>query len=551
MYLIVCGFCKTFTHLLRYFMKISNFLLKKLTVATTLAVALSLFSCEDHRLSPTEQALPDRIFYALSDNNQLHEINVKNTSTPLRSFSVTGLENGDVLAGIDFRPATGQLYAISAQSNLYQINVKTGDQQGKATRIGTAPIATTLAGTSIGFDFNPTVDRIRVVTNTAQNLRLHPETGAIVPGDSPLNGPASPKIGAVAYTNSRAGVTAAPGGVGTTLYDIDPVADILYIQNPPNPGALIAVGGLGLDIQDVGGFDISPDVNAADVYPIASIKFDNKWELDYVNLSSGKLQKLGNLPANVNIIGIAIPALPVAYALDAANNLKIFNPANGSEYGTKVIAVPGGVSLLGIDIRPVNGRLHALGSNSKIYGIDLGSGAATELVSLKLMNDTPVTISGSYFGVDFNPAADKLRVVSDNGQNLRIDVTTGVTTVDGPLKIGNSVGPTPFATAVAYTNSYPGVIAANTALFDIDSQSNMLYKQTPPNDGILIDPKVLGVDIDPNIGFDIGNVSGTGFAVFTVGGNTSFYTVDLATGTALMKYSFPVPVKGLALGFGL
>ncbi|WP_221391121.1 DUF4394 domain-containing protein [Dyadobacter sp. NIV53] len=512
-----------------------------------LASSLALFSCEDHRMPPVEQTLPDRIFFALSDNNQLHEINVKNTASPLRSFAITGLESGDVLAGIDFRPATGQLYAISKQSNLYQVNFKTGDQQGKATRIGTAPIATTLAGAEIGFDFNPTVDRIRVVTSTAQNLRLHPETGAVVAGDSPLNGPANPMVGAVAYTNSRAGVTAAPAGVGTTLYDIDPAADMLYIQNPPNPGALVAVGGLGLDISEVGGFDISPDVNASDVYPIASVKFDGKWELDFVDLTSGRLQKLGDLPTGVNIVGIAIPSLPVAYALDAANKLTIFNPLSGSELGSKAIGgLPAGVVLLGIDIRPVNGRLHALGNNSKIYGVDLGSGLATELVSLKLADSSPVTLSGTYFGVDFNPAADRLRVVSDNGQNLRINVTDGVTIVDGTI-----TGTSPFITAVAYTNSYPGVVAANTALYDIDSQANILYKQTPPNDGILTDPKNLGVDVSPDLGFDIGNTTGTAYGIFTVGGTTSVYTVDLVTGAAQLKYGFSSATKGLALGFGL
>lgn len=531
-------------------MKIFKKPLRTATFALGLAASMAMYSCEDHRLAPTEQALPDRIFYALSDNNQLHELNVKSTTTPLRSFTITGLESGDVLAGIDFRPATGQLYAISKQSNLYQINVKSGDQQGKATRIGTAPVATTLSGSNIGFDFNPTVDRIRVVTNTAQNLRLHPETGAVIAGDSPLNGP-STTIGAVAYTNSRAGVTAAPG-VGTTLYDIDPVADMLYIQNPPNPGALIAVGGLGLDIQDVGGFDISPDVNAADVYPIASVKVAGEWELDYVNLASGKLQKLGKLPTGVNIIGIAIPSLPVAYALDGSNNIKIFNPLNGYDYGTKAVTLPSGVSLLGIDIRPANGRLYALGSNSKIYGIDLGSGVATEVAGLKLADNTPVTINGTIFGVDFNPVADRLRVVSNTGQSLRINVTdgvaAGVTIVDGSLKIGVG-GPTPFVTAAAYTNSYPGVTA--TTLYDIDSQSNFLYKQMPPNDGVLVEPKILGLDVDSAIGFDIGNVSGTGYAIFTVAGVPGIYTVNISTGEVSLKFPYSSSIKGLALGFGL
>ncbi|KAA6439001.1 DUF4394 domain-containing protein [Dyadobacter flavalbus] len=525
--------------------------LKRTALAAGLAASFSLLSCEDHRVPPTEQALPDRIFYALSDNNQLHEINVKNTGTPLRSFPVTGMESGDKLAGIDFRPANGQLYAISVQSNLYQINVKSGDQQGKATRIGTAPVAVTLTG-NIGFDFNPTVDRIRVVSSTAQNLRLHPETAVVVPGDAALNGPANPQVGAVAYTNSRAGVVAAPAGAGTTLYDIDPVTDMLYIQNPPNPGALVEVGSLGTNIQEVGGFDISPDIEAADVYPIASVKVGDAWELDYVDLTSGKLQKLGNFPAGVNIVGIAIPSLPVGYSLDGSNNIKIFNPQSGSEYGTKAVTgLPAEVMLHGIDFRPANGRLHALGSNSRIYGIDLGSGAATELAALKLADNSPVTLNGTMFGVDFNPAADRLRVVSNTGQNLRINVMDGVTILDGPLKIGSAAGATPAITAVAYTNSYPGVVAANTTLFDLDSSSDILYKQSPPNDGILIEPKPLNMDVAAGIGFDIGNVSGTGYAIFTVNGTTSFYSIDLATGVSQLKYSFSTASKGLALGNGL
>ena len=189
-----------------------------------------------------------------------------------------------------------------------------------------------------------------------------------------------------------------------------------------------------------------------------------------------------------------------------------------------------------------------MGNDSKINGIDLGKVAATELASLKLADNTPVMLSGTHFGVDFNPVADRLRVVSDNGQDLRINITDGVTAVDQPLKIGMA-GPTPFITAVAYTNSYPGTSA--TMLFDIDSQSNTLYIQTPPNAGVMADPKPLGIDVDAGIGFDIGNVSGKGYGLFTVAGTTSFYTIDLASGAATHKFPFSGPVRGLAVGFGL
>ena len=512
--------------------------------------AVMFFACkDDDNMTPNEEVLPDRIFYALSDNNKLHEINIKTATSPIRSFDITGLGSGEIIMGIDFRPATGQLYGISSQSILYQINIISGDQQGKATMIGTGPITTALTGTSVGFDFNPTVDRIRVVTSSAQNIRLHPETGAVIAGDAPLNGPASPSIGGVAYTNSRAGNTAA--GAGTMLFDIDPASDMLYLQNPPNPGTLVGVGPLGIDISEVGGFDISPDVDAANVLPLTSVKINAKWELHTIDLSSGKLKKLTDLPTGVNITGIAIPSLPVAYALDETNNVSIFNPESGEIFGSKMIGgLPTGVMLFGLDLRPVNGRMHALGSDSKIYSIDLGSGAATELVSLKLADNTPVLISGTSFGVDFNPAADRLRVVSDNGQNLRINVADGVTTVDGALKAG-AADPAPMVTAVAYTNSYPGVVAANTTLYDIDSNVDKIFKQSPPNDGILIEPKNLGLDVTSTIGFDIGNSSGRGYAIFTIGGTTNFYHVNLATGASEMKFKMNNSFRGLAVGSGL
>jgi len=534
-------------------MKIFSNLVKQAAFATALTSSMFMVSCEDHRMAPTEQSLPDRMFYALSDNNQIHQINVKSTSTPLKSITVTGLVGGDNLAGIDFRPATGQLYAISKQGNLYQISLIAGATEGRATRIGDAPLATALTGSNIGFDFNPTVDKIRVTTSAAINLRVHPETGVIAATDKMLQGYTNPQIGAVAYTNSRAGVTAAPG-VGTTLFDIDPITDQLYIQTPPNDGGLVAVGSrFDIDIEDVGGFDISPDVNAADVYPIASVKYMGKWELNHVNLTTGKLQKLGDLPAGVNIVGIAIPSLPVAYALDGVNNLRIFNPMTGASYGTKTVSgLPSGVLLAGIDLRPVNGRLYALGMNSKIYHIDLGSGIAAEAASLRLADGTPVLLNGTVFGVDFNPVADRLRVVSETGQNLRINVSpgemNGVTVVDGKLNITGSPL-SPYVTAGAYTNSYPGTTA--TMLFDIDSQSNTLYIQNPPNNGDLAMAKNLNVDVDTNIGFDIGNASGMGYGIFTSGGTTNFYSVDLSNGATQVKFTYPGAVKGLALGFGL
>lgn len=492
-----------------------------------IALALIQQSCEDHRLSPTTPNLPDRVFYALTSANQLYELNVRSTATPNRTISVTGLQNGEMLLGIDFRPATGQLYGVGSTSRIYHINL----QSGAATPLSTDPFTPAISGASVGFDFNPTVDRIRLVTNTTQDLRLHPETGSVVSIDGNLNGYPNPMVAAVAYTNSFAGTTT------TQLYDIDASTDRLYLQDPPNAGGLKEVGTLGLDVMAVGGFDIAADNN----YGIASVQVAGAWELDYVDLMTGRLQKLGNLPAGT-IIGIAIPSPAVAYAVDMTNTLHIFNPTLFpiATLTRAITGLPGGVNIEGIDFRPLNGQLHALGSNGVIYGINLSNGAAT------MLSTVSVALNGTSFGVDFNPVADRLRIVSNTAQNLRVNVATGVAIVDGILTPASG---TPFVNGAAYTNSFAGT--TTTVLYDIDSQNNKLFKQDPPNAGGLQEIGSLGVMIDAANGFDIGGTSGNAYALLSVGGITGMYSINLTTGAATKITNFPVSVKGFALGFGL
>lgn len=506
-----------------------NSLKKWLLPFIVLALGLALQSCEDHRLSPTAPELPDQTFYALTDANQLYELNVRNTASPLRTLSVTGLQMGETLLGIDFRPATGQLYGVGSTSRLYHINM----QSGAATMLGAGPFTPALEGTMVGFDFNPTVDRIRLVTNTTQDLRLHPETGAVAAIDGNLNGYPNPMVTAVAYTNSFAGATT------TQLYDIDPTTDKLYLQDPPNAGGLKEVGSLGLDISAAGGFDISADNN----YGIASVQFGGKWELNYVDLKTGKLQKLGDLPSGT-ITGIAIPTRPVAYVVDLANTLHIFNPKALplTTIAKPITGLPGGVNIEGIDFRPVNGQLHALGSNGVLYTINLSNGAAA------MLSTVSEPLNGTSFGFDFNPVADRLRIVSNTRQNLRVNVMTGATTVDGTLT--PAVGmTTPFINGAAYTNSFAGT--TSTVLYDIDSQTNKLYKQDPPNAGGLQEIGSLGVMVDAANGFDIGGTTGDAYAFLTTGGATGFYKINLTNGSAFQIGNLPVGVKGFALGFGL
>lgn len=163
---------------------------------------------------------------------------------------IRGLRPGESIVGIDFRPANKKLYALSSTLRLYIIDPITG----MASPVGGGPIASTVTGTRFGFDFNPTVDRIRIVTNTGQNLRAHPDTASLVAFDNQLyyaDG-ATPNVVAAGYTNSVAGATS------TTLYDFDLARRALVTQIPPNDGLLTNFLVIRGDFSDVTGFDISP-----------------------------------------------------------------------------------------------------------------------------------------------------------------------------------------------------------------------------------------------------------------------------------------------------
>jgi hypothetical protein len=245
-------------------------------------------------------ALKGTSFYALTATNELVNYLSGNPLREVSAVTITGLAAGERLLAIDFRPATGQLYGVSSASKIYTINAGTG----QATAVG-GPFTPAISGEFVGFDFNPTVDRIRLVTSAGQNLRLNPVTGMVAATDLNIN-PASAKVTAVAYTNSFAGATT------TTLYDLDVATDQLYIQTPPNNGNLVAVGSLGVQAVGEAGFDIAPDNSVA----IAALfgrglegeqmeeSNGNKYRFYYIDLTTGKAKNAGK--TDREIIGLAI-----------------------------------------------------------------------------------------------------------------------------------------------------------------------------------------------------------------------------------------------------
>ena len=220
--------------------------------ARTLAVAVAAMATLGAGAAP---AMGAEALYGTTADNRLINFNSDSPGRILRSVPITGLEAGDTLQGIDFRPATGQLFGLGKSSRIYVIDVTTGS----ARPVGGGPFTPALAGTSFGFDFNPTVDRIRVVSDADQNLRLNPDTGGTAATDMPLRYGAgtdvatNPNVVASGYTNS------VPGATSTQLFGIDSGNDSVVLQNPPNEGVLARVASLGVDAPGTVGFDIARD----------------------------------------------------------------------------------------------------------------------------------------------------------------------------------------------------------------------------------------------------------------------------------------------------
>ncbi len=243
--------------------------------------------------------------FAIDTDNNLFSFDSAAPSAVLTANFVTGLAQNEVLLGIDFRPATGQLYALGSGNNLYTLNTATA----AATLVG-GGIGTTLSGTAFGFDFNPTVVRIRVVSDTDMNIRLNPITGGLAATDSNLSfagtdisAGKNPSVVGSAYTNNF------PGASSTTLYGIDSALDVLVTQVPPNNGTLNTVGNLGLTINatNLTGFDIF-NVSTAYAALQGSGGTSNFYTID---LTTGAVSSLvGEIGGGLGVRDIAVAIVP-------------------------------------------------------------------------------------------------------------------------------------------------------------------------------------------------------------------------------------------------
>jgi hypothetical protein len=230
--------------------------------------------------------------------------------------------------------------------------------------------------------------------------------------------------------------------------------------------------------------------------------------------------------AMLGLLGAAESASAQAIvALVGDNTIAMIDPA--SRKVTASMPVKGVNKLAGIDVRPTDGMLYGVTDNGWIVTIDTKTGAATQKAELSTKLPAGVTAT-----VDFNPAADRLRLMGSDGTSLRVNVDDGKVTADGSHKYAEadaSKGKTPKVVAGAYSNSVKGT--KETTLYNIDASNWSLVRQAPPNDGVLNTIGSLGVKAAEPIAFNIvATGEGQNAAWLATGG--SLYSVDLTTGKA-------------------
>ncbi len=224
-------------------------------------------------------------------------------------------------------------------------------------------------------------------------------------------------------------------------------------------------------------------------------------------------------------IGTASAQAGTLLGLTADNKLVKIDTATGA--ASAPMAIDGVGKVVGIDVRPADGKLWGLTETGQLVTIDHMNGKATAGAML-----SEKTALGARPVVDFNPAADRLRVVGANGASLRINVETGATTVDKPLNYDASdanAAKKPMVAAGAYTNSMKG--AKSTELFHVDGATGALVLQNPPNDGVLKTRGAVGIPAAADAVMDIDNEAEGKNTAWVIAGNT-IYTVDLASGKA-------------------
>ncbi len=533
-------------------------------------------------IEPLEPRIAPALMVGLTTTNFLVSFDSADPTHVLSSVKIKGLAAGEDIVSIDSRAANGLLYGLTKQNTLYTLN----PYSGVATKVGPAGAPDlALAGKAFAIDFNPAVDRLRVVSDLDQNLRINPLTGVVVDGDggtmgtqpdtalvfdaTDANTGKNPNIAEVAYDRNFQGATL------TTLFGIDSNLNALVriggVDGTPSPnsGAIFTVGALGVDPGATVGFDVAADGTA-----FASLAVKGKTKLFTIDLVTGAATEVGAIgKGSTKLDGLAaMPRGEIVFGVTQSNRLVSFHADNPGKLESAVAlrGLLAGESVTSIDFRTASGELFALTSSNRVLTIDPATGVAHQ-VGVPLVT-SPQFTANSPGGFDFNPTVDRLRLVNAANDNLRFNPLTYAPVDTDAGTAGNqpdtslayigtdvNVGADPNIVGSAYDrNDNDGATA--TTLWSIDSLLNTLVRQgavdgaaadiaggASPNGGLLTTIGALGVDITDSVGFDISDRgalgNGVALAVMQINGEVTskLFSINLTAGLTNQ------PVGGAAL----
>lgn len=287
-------------------MKISP-TLRRSALAGSAVIALAISGCtamQEGAGTPSKETLQ-----VVTDKLELLTLNAGQPTKVLKRVQLSGLAAGDTLVGIDYRIAKGVLFALAKSGRLYTVDTATGVLKP----VGAAP-AVALQGDAIGMDFNPVADRVRVMSTSGQNVRLHPDTGALAATDpAPFyaagdrRAGVKPEVAAAAYTYNKKDDKLTTnfaidrnGGFLVTMGSAEGVQPIVSF----NTGQLYTVGALGVTEMSDASMDIA-DVSGA-AFAAVRLKSHATTRLYSVDLQTGKGTFIGTIGDGARVLGLAV-----------------------------------------------------------------------------------------------------------------------------------------------------------------------------------------------------------------------------------------------------
>lgn len=527
-------------------------------LAATLVGALGLVGCDNNNNDddgPTSRT----VVYAIRGDAELVKFGAQTPAnvTSVGTIASIATSAGERVVGLDFRPADGKLHAVTNNGRSLTLDPATSLATVIQPITGTG---TTLTSARFGLDFNPAANALRIVGDDGLNLRI-PTAALVSPAPAtPVNALVDGRMGyaqgvsAAAYTNSDDD----PSLTTTALFVISTTTDTVYTQDA-NVGRLTTVGALGVDASGANGYDIFLRSGVNEHYALLTV--GGATRLYSINATTGAATAIGApLPAGTyrgliveddDLDGtpnlrnaIVLRESGTSYSADfyLVDTVAQTVTANAAEPSVPIGPLPAGEQLVGFDVRttsmePNKDTGYALGRSGTIYALD---GNATVAIPI-----TGATLSGTDFGVDFNPRADLLRIVSDTGQNLRVNLqagrvisgearAAGFAFVDGTTRL---VSPAPQIVATAYR----AAPLNGTFQYALDARDSSLYRVSVPNDGALVRVGPLGVTLPanaagaPDQSLDISGASDdTVLAALRLTGQaqSTLYRINLDTGAA-------------------